>query len=344
MKKFLVSTANVYGYDENDNLLFTGTTLLDTSIETTLSNNDVRAGQGNQLQYIYYHSAEMNITISDAQFNLDYLALNTGATKTTGAKVWTEETVSLTSGRGSVTKTPLAAMTSTIYGWVTKSDGTVTRVQFSDKEFDIGDGSYTGNVCVRYYAQDDAAKQVTIYADMTPSVIHLVMEAILASSDAATNRIGTIEIDVPRASMTGAFTLSMTPDSVASTPLNVRALASSVASDGGCTAGRSIYATITEKIDGANWYDDVVALAVVGGDFTLANGNKQMLEVRAIPNDGSAFKPNYDDLTFSATTVNVVNDNGPTKGEVTGVTSGGSVKVSITSKPDVEVTVQVSDE
>ena len=48
MKKFLVSTANVYGYDSDDNLLFVGTTLMDSSIETTLSNTDVRAGQGNQ--------------------------------------------------------------------------------------------------------------------------------------------------------------------------------------------------------------------------------------------------------------------------------------------------------
>ena len=54
MKKFLVSTADVYGYDSNDNLLFVGKTLLDSSIETTLSNTDVRAGKGNQLQYIYY--------------------------------------------------------------------------------------------------------------------------------------------------------------------------------------------------------------------------------------------------------------------------------------------------
>ena len=82
MKKFLVSTADVYGYNSNDNLLFVGKTLLDSSIETTLSNTDVRAGQGNQLQYIYYHTAEMNITINDAQFSLEFLALNVGSSVT----------------------------------------------------------------------------------------------------------------------------------------------------------------------------------------------------------------------------------------------------------------------
>ena len=54
-KEFLVSVADVYGYDANDVLLFVGKTSLDTSIETTLSNTDVRAGKGNQLQYIYTH-------------------------------------------------------------------------------------------------------------------------------------------------------------------------------------------------------------------------------------------------------------------------------------------------
>ena len=49
MKKFLVSTADVYGYDSNQNLVIFGKTLLDSSIETTLGNTDVRAGRGNQL-------------------------------------------------------------------------------------------------------------------------------------------------------------------------------------------------------------------------------------------------------------------------------------------------------
>ena len=38
MKKFLVSTADVYGYDSSSNLVLFGKTMLDTSIETTLGN------------------------------------------------------------------------------------------------------------------------------------------------------------------------------------------------------------------------------------------------------------------------------------------------------------------
>lgn len=341
MKKFLVSTADVYGYDSNDNLLFVGKTLLDSSIETTLSNTDVRAGKGNQLQYIYYHTAEMNITINEAQFSLEFLALNTGSAITTGGNVWTEETVEVTAGRGSVKGTPLALQTQKIYGWVTKEDGSVERVEFTGAQFSLSDPSFNGSVCVRYYVNDAAARQVTIYADMLPSVIRLVMVGTLASSDSTTNQIGTVQIEVPRASMTGAFTLSMTPDAVSQTPLSVRALASNE-SAGGCTGNRPIYATITEKIDGAKWYDGVIGLSIKDGDFDLATEGTKTLSVFAVKGDGSAaFLAPVADLTFDSSeeTYATVDESGV----VTGVAAGSStIKVTITDVPEIDANVIVT--
>lgn len=341
MKKFLVSTADVYGYDSNDNLLFVGKTLLDSSIETTLSNTDVRAGKGNQLQYIYYHTAEMNITINDAQFSLEFLALNTGSSITTGANVWTEETVQVTNGSGTVTKgTPLTVQTQTVYGWVTKEDGTVERVTFSGSGFTLTDGQYNGSVCVRYYTNDTSARQITIYADMLPSVIRLVMDATLASSDSTTNKIGTVQIEVPRASMTGAFTLSMTPDSVSQTPLSVRALATNETA-GGCDGNRPIYATITEKIDGTNWYDNVIALAIKGGDFNLRTDESVALQVYAIKNDGSAaFLAPISDITFASSETGHATVEGNI---VAGVAAGSStIKATITEVPEIDANVIVT--
>ena len=341
MKKFLVSTADVYGYDSNDNLLFVGKTLLDSSIETTLSNTDVRAGKGNQLQYIYYHTAEMNITINEAQFSLEFLALNTGSSIETGANIWTEESVTITNGAGNVTKgTPLAIQTQTIYGWVTKEDGTVERVAFTGANFTLADSSYNGTVCVRYYTNDAAARKVTVYADMLPSTIRLVMVGTLASSDSTTNQIGTVQIEVPRASMTGAFTLSMTPDAVAQTPLSVRALASTETT-GGCDGNRPIYATITEKINGAKWYDNVIALAIKGGDFDLKSGDSKTLQVYAIKNDGSAaFLAPVGGLTFTSSETSKATVEG---GIVAGVAAGSStIKATITEVPEIDANVVVT--
>lgn len=341
MKKFLVSTADVYGYDSNDNLLFVGKTLLDSSIETTLSNTDVRAGKGNQLQYIYYHTAEMNITINEAQFSLEFLALNTGSSIETGANIWTEESVTVSNGAGVVTKgTPLAIQTQTIYGWVTKEDGTVERVAFTGANFTLADSSYNGTVCVRYYTNDAAARKVTVYADMLPSTIRLVMVGTLASSDSTTNQIGTVQIEVPRASMTGAFTLSMTPDAVAQTPLSVRALASTETA-GGCDGNRPIYATITEKINGAKWYDNVIALAIKGGDFDLKSGDSKTLQVYAIKNDGSAaFLAPVGGLTFASSETSKATVEG---GIVAGVAAGSStIKATITEVPEIDANVVVT--
>ena len=343
MKKFLVSTADVYGYDSNDNLLFVGKTLLDSSIETTLSNTDVRAGKGNQLQYIYYHTAEMNITINEAQFSLEFLALNTGSSIETGADIWTEESVAVTNGAGVVTKgTPLAIQTQTIYGWVTKEDGTVERVTFNGTGFTLTDSSYNGTVCVRYYTSDAAARKVTVYADMLPSTIRLVMVGTLASSDSTTNQIGTVQIEVPRASMTGAFTLSMTPDSVAQTPLSVRALSSTV-NTGGCDGNRPIYATITEKINGAKWYDNVIALAIEGGDFTMTNGTSKQLQVYAIKNDGSAaFLAPVNGITFASDTeATATVEGGLVVAKATGT---ATIKATITDMPEIDANVIVTVE
>lgn len=340
MKKFLVSTADVYGYDSDDNLLFVGKTLLDSSIETTLSNTDVRAGQGNQLQYIYYHTAEMNITINEAQFSLEFLALNTGSSIVTGGNIWTEESVTVENGIGAVSGAPLAISSQTIYGWVTKEDGTVERVVFAGGQFTLVDRSYNGTVCVRYYNYDAAARTVTINADMLPSTIRLVMEGTLASSDATTNKIGKVLIEVPRASMTGAFTLSMTPDAVSQTPLSVRALASTV-QGGGCGGSHPIYATISEKIDGANWYDNVIALAIEGGDFELAKDSTKKLQVYAIKNDGSAaFLAPVSGLTFSSDKGSVATADG---GIVTGIEAGSAtIKATITDVPEIDANVVVT--
>ena len=342
MKKFLVSTANVYGYDSDDNLLFVGTTLMDSSIETTLSNTDVRAGQGNQLQYIYYHTAEMNITINEAQFSLPYLALSVGSAITTGAEIWTTETVTVTNGAGTVSGTPLPVSNTTLYGWVNDKNDNVERVTFSGSSFTMSDSTYNGDVCVRYYTTDAAARKVTLYADMLPSTIRLVMEAQLCSSDSTTNRIGTLQVEVPKASMTGAFTLSMTPDSVAQTPLTVRALSYTPTNKGGCTADRPVYAKITEILFDRKWYDNVIALAIEGGDITLASNASKTLKVFAIPNDGTAaFLVSPTELTFSSDATGKVTVD--TTGVVEAVASGSAtVKATVTDKPAIDANIIVT--
>ena len=177
---------------------------------------------------------------------------------------------------------------------------------------------------------------------MLPSVIRLVMVGTLASSDSTTNQIGTVQIEVPRASMTGAFTLSMTPDSVAQTPLSVRALASTV-NAGGCDGNRPIYATITEKLNGAKWYDNVIALAIEGGDFTMTNGTSKQLQVYAIKNDGSAaFLAPVNGITFASDKAGTATVEGGLV--VAKATGTATIKATITDVPEIDANVIVTVE
>lgn len=340
MKKFLVSTADVYGYDSNQNLVIFGKTLLDSSIETTLGNTDVRAGIGNQLQYVYYHTPEMNINISDAQWNLDFIAKHVGKDVETGSNIYTEETVTLgAGGTGSVTGTPLAVTGSTVYGWATQESGLTTRVTFTGSSFTLSGGTNGEEVCVRYYALDSSARSVTIPANFVPSIVRLVLVAQLASSEGSTNIIGEVQIEVARATLSGAFTISLTPDGVASTPLMARALASNDVWTG-CSS-EPTYAKINEIIYSANWYDNVIALAIEGGDFALDTGETKQLVVRAIPSSGASFIPPTADLTFSSSvTADATVSSG---GLVTYVSSGSSlITASITAVPSIDASVTVT--
>lgn len=348
MKKFLVSTADVYGYDDNGNELFRGKSMLDTSIETSLSNTDVRGGQGNKLLYVYYHTAEMNITINNAEFSLDFLALNVGSNIEIGADMFLDETVEITNGTGTVEETiPLTFGTTVAYGYVSLPNvDAIQKVEFTGSSFTLpGEyANYSGDVCVRYYGHKVTAREVPIYADMLPANIRLVMEAKLCSSDATTNQIGTVQVIVPKASMTGSFTLSMTPDSVSSTPLNVRALAyDKTQATGGCEGNRPIYAEIIENITNAVWSDGVRALAIEGGDITMQAGGELSLKVYAMREDGTApFLAPISDLTFSSedTDTVTVSDN-----VISAVKAGTtSIKVAITDIPSINATVAVTVE
>ena len=304
IKKFLTSVADAYLYDENDVLLAYGKTLLDSSIDVKLASTPVRGGRGNALQYVYYHSNEMNITLNDVQWNLGFLASTMNSSITTGNNVYTEETITLgVSGGGTVTGTPLALQDgATLYGWVNQLDGSIERVTFTGSTFASSSGASGDVVCVRYFAADSASRSITIPTNVLPKNVRLVMEAQLNSSDESANKIGTIQFLVYKLQLSGSFTISLKADGVSQTPLTGMALAYTDADSAACVS-EPVYAKITEILDSTNWYDEVIAMAISDGDFSLTHPNTKTLVVYAIKNNGDApFIPPVADLTFSSGT------------------------------------------
>lgn len=343
MAKYLCSVADVWAYDTSDNLLFEGKALMDTSFSVALSNTDVRGGRGNTLQYVFYHSADFTGTISNPQWSMEQLALNIGSSITTGSNIFDEETVTVASGVGTIVGTPIVFQTTTLYAWVTYGDVVSERVTVNgSKEFTIADTTYSGDVCVRYYSYNSATRSMTVNANILPTIFRLVMKAGIYTDDTATSQAGEAIFVIDKAQATGSFDISMTADGVASTPLNFRALTSASTATG-CATGLPQFGTIQEYIYDYNWYDDVVSLSVVGGDFELAESATVMPEIRAINSRDEAFRPDYQDLTFAATGGTTVdNTTAATRGTITGGGTSGTVTVTITSKTAVELTIIVT--
>lgn len=333
---FVTSVADAYLYDFDDNLVASSKVLMDSNIDVATSNTDVRGGKGNALQFIYYHSGDMNITLTDVQFNLAFLAQTVGSTLTTGSSIYTEETVTLgAAGAGTVTGTPLAIQGTSIYGWVTHNGvEAVERVTFSGSGFTSSVGAENDVVCVRYYATDAAAKKLNIYSNIVPNKLRLVLDAQLATKDTdSASVIGKVEFIVPTFQLSGAFALNMTADQVAQTPISGRALATAV-NDQGCTAN-DVLAYIIRQIDNANWYDSTIGLTFLGGDLALTDPSTYATSVMAIHDDGSTSLPPVADLTFASGTVGTATID--SSGVITTVAAGTSlITVTITSKPSID--------
>lgn len=344
IKKFLTSVADVYGYDLSDNLIFVAKTLLDSSIEVSLGSAPVRGGKGNQLQYIYYHTAEMKFTLTETQWNLDMLGATAGATYELG-NYYVQENVAVFASSGTVLQTPLAFEGTTIYGWATSPLGVTQRVTFTGKTFTVTGAETAGTWCVRYYtANTSTGKSLQINSDMIPQVLKLVMETQLNSADVTTNKIGMVQIIIPRAALSGAFSISMKADGISNTPLTGTALAYAPSSGSSiidnCNV-TSYYAKITEIIDNTTWYTNIRALSVAGTNLKVATGGSITLAIYAVPTVGSSFKVPNTELTFySASTAT-----GGATGSITskglgiyaGVVSGsgGWAGISITASPTI---------
>jgi hypothetical protein len=358
MNKFLTSVADAYFYNGSGVLLFSGKALLDDSVTTTTGKTEIRGGKGNQLQTVYYHTSAMAFKITDTQWNLNMLAATVGqGSPSQSTSLYTEETVVVTSGTGAaVTGTPLTVQ-GAVYGWVQLPDkdssGTTIattneRITFTgSKTFTLAvNTTYTGNVCVRYYAANSAATYVNVPANIVPAVGRLVLDAQLVTGSASsTSVIGKAQFIVPSCQLSGAFAINMTSAGVSTTPIDAMALADTSLNTGACT-DVPLYCKVIESLDSTNWYDSVYALGISGGDFGLTNVQAtRQLEVMALAPNVAPFVAPLSGLIFASDTIShaTVGITGATAGLVTYAATGTSLlHVYIAAKSTIEDSATVT--
>lgn len=325
-----------------DQLLLNANTLSASSINFNVSSTDIRGGDSNALYGRYFYDSSMGVTLTDIMWNLDWLAMNTGSVVENGSDIFEDEKVVLTAGgNGTVTGTPIAVDNFGTIGWATKpGENQWVKVIFSGKDFSVPGATENETYCVRYMSTNSAARKIVISSTFIPQTVKLVMTGRLyAGSENVTptylGENGTIagkfEVIIPRFQFAGTQELSLTSTGVSNTPMTGNALAVQALD----CSNSGYYATITEWINNAKWYDNVLDIAVAGGNIEMTTGANQMLSVRAIPRSGAAYSVANSNFTFTSKdpAVATVDNTGLVNAVAAGETA---ITVVVTDKPELE--------
>ena len=324
--------------------IFTSKTLQESGISISVTAEDIRGGLSNPLLGRYFHDSILEANITDALFNLQYLALNVGGQVVIGGSSLVTETVTAGSGTLTVQGTPVPFGSAGTVGWYTLAgQEDWSPLTFSGKIATVADVTEGGTYCVRYNANDAGIQEFVVPSAIIPSEVHLVMtyplfaggtspEAISTSS-----QVGELIVDIPRFQFAGNVELSLTSSGAATSNLSGSALASYTTAN--CN-DMGTYGTVKQKIYGGNWYDDLTTIAVDGGNFSIADGATKKLKVIGIFKNGTGVLDNSK-LTFtsSASSTASVTDAGVVTGEATG---SANITITVTNKTSVATMVGVT--
>ena len=319
-------------------LIGVGKTLSDPTFDASLTGEELRGGPGNLLYGKYFHDSNLNIQITDAMFNLQYVAASLGVdVNQGGVSLYESAKAGETVGaRGKITLTETAvAFDGAILAWYKKpADDDWTVATVSENAITIPSAQTGDHYCVKYFYQNMNAKSITIKAQYVPKTLHLVLINDLYSGDvanvaASTSKYGRLITDIPQYQLSGEQNLSWSATSTATVSLNGSALA---IDDGTSCEEDPIYGTMTQEIFGAKWQDDVKAVAIGNADIDLAKSASETLQVYAVFGGGVASRmmdnSNFNFTVESGGTSASVN----ASGVVTATTTAGTAVISVTLK------------
>lgn len=343
----LAGVGNIDLYNQGD-LIATSKTLTESSISVEVTGEDVRGGQSNPLLGRYFHDSSLTLTLTDALFSLEYLALNVGGTIEIGGNVLTTEEITIeTANTITVTGTPVE-----LFNWGTvgyyriAGENEWNKITFTGKTATVSDLPIGTVVCVKYNTQNAGLRQFVIPSNMIPAECTAILTIGLFKADNETkvsdssSRVGTLVIEIPRFQFAGSQELSLTSDGVATTNLTGSALAvytgTSCDDDG-------YYAIIKEVVSGANWYDGLQALAIANGaDIDLQVPNAETLQVYAVYG-GIVASSIVDNSNLTFTSENDSYATVDNTGKIAAVAAGETnIKVVATGKPEIEAIAKVT--
>lgn len=288
----------------------------------------------------------MSATITDALFNLQYLALNVGGNITIGgSSLVTESVTTNVVNHITITGTPVAFGTAGTVGFYTiEGQEDYKSISFVGKTANVSNLPIGSKVCVTYNTNDDAMQTFTVPSAIIPSEVHLEMTyplfagGITNQTLSTSSQVGELIVDIPRFQLSGSTTLSMTASGVSNSSLSGQALASYTTAN---CSDMGMYGTVKMKIYGKNWSEDLESMAVDGAEISMSTGEKLTLKVVGIFSGGITGVLNNSNLTFTSDTqaTATVSNVGEVETKQTGTTI---IRITATDKPDIKAYAEVT--
>lgn len=350
-KYILAGVGNIDLYSQGGDLIATSQTLTEDSISVEVTGEDVRGGQSNPLLGRYFHDSSFTMTLRDALFSLEYLALNVGGTIEIGGNILTTEEVTIaTENTITVSGTPVELFNWGVVGYYRiAGESDWQKITFTGKNAATTNLPVGTVVCVKYNTQNSGMRQFVVPSNMIPAECTAILTIGLFKADNETkvvdssSRVGSLVIELPRYQFSGSQELSLTSDGVATTDLTGSALA---VYTGTSCEDNGYYAVIKEVISGAKWTDGLKALAVAnGGEISVAQSGTETLQVYAVYG-GIVASSIVDNTKLTFTPDNETYFTVDNTGKITAKSTAGkaNLKIVATDKPEVEAVVSVEVE
>lgn len=351
LNQFLAGVGRALLFD-GDNLIGVAKTLTESTFNFSISNEEIRGGQGNALFGKYFHDSNLAITLVDAMFKLEYLAANLGVDISMGGlSVYESSAAGEVVGAGgtiTLSNTP-TMINGSLLAWYKKpadANWNVATINVAGGDYTIAPaGAQVGDTfCVKYFYQNENARSIIINTQYVPKTLHLVIMNDLFSGDSAdigsATRYGRIITDIPSFQLDGNQDLNLTATSAATISLTGNALG--VDSDTSCEES-PYYGTMTEEIFGTSWVDNVVALAIENSDMELSATETESLIVRAVFG-GSVASQRKDNSNFTFAVESGTSATVDQNGLVTASSTAGDTVISVTlkDKPSIVAYATVS--
>lgn len=255
---------------------FDAKTLTDSAISISTSAEEIRGGEGAQLLGKFFHTSVFNLNMTDALFDLKYLAAQVGSAINPGdTKHFETEKVTVKNKRAKLKHIPAkiseakwCSEDADIIAWYKGCDDdeyhTVKVDQEGTIEFELEDFN-DKEICVTYPINKQG-EQIVVKAMYYPKEFIVYLTAKLFAGDACTpstgSYVGEIVVEIPRFQLDGAVDLSLNMSSPATMQLNGSAYANGC----GCDE-EQWYAKITQvMVDEDARYKGYTGIVVLNSD------------------------------------------------------------------------------